>query len=144
MFIKTIPATLLLAAGILGAAPSAQAGNVQVGIGIHGPNGSLHVSGGTSQHYNPGWQYNSWHTCQPGEAIRAAAYRHYVRSPRIERIGDRFIIVEGWQRSGRVTLGFNRFSPRCDLAWMKPAPAPHPYGYRPMPHPHGSYRPYGR
>ena len=122
----------LVAAGIVLATPAANAGNLD--LEIHGKRGSVHISGGPKpshvdgrpprlDHYNPIHRIRG---CHPGEAVRKAAYHYGLRNAHVDRVGDRFIIVEGFRRGSHVTIGFHRSTPWCEVAWSKRSDR---YGY---------------
>lgn len=119
-------------AGALAFTQPAMAGSVK--LGIHGHGGSIIISDGGIRYQEPryssrrhddyrrgGHDRRGHHgrSCHPRLAVEKAR-DHGVRHARVDRINDRFVVVEGRGRRGAdVKIGFERNSRRCDVAWVK-------------------------
>ena len=120
-------AALAIATGLSFAAPSiANAGGVTIELGYSSGSPSLsanhrsHRRDGSIRHYEQRRHYEPrrHEICHPGKAVYKAEDRG-VRRARIDRVGDRFVIVEGRKHGSRVKVAFYRDSPRCEIAWVK-------------------------
>lgn len=117
MLKKIIPTSIgsmVVAAGLMLAAPvTANAGQITFSY----THGKGHVSVGSNYHkyHKPRRSYKK---CSPRSAVRKAK-RHGVRHAHIERVGKRFIIVNGYKRRAPVEIAFERRSRHCNVAWFE-------------------------
>lgn len=112
---------------------AANAGNIDIQLGVQGPNGSIYVSGGHKKHrkhkrHLDHYAYHDHHVCRPGRAVHKAE-RRGLRHVRIKRIGDRFVVVKGRRHGRSIKIAFYRDTHRCEVAWVKRGHRKHDYGY---------------
>lgn len=114
-FIKGGLATAIVGLGLIAAAPQAAlAGQANFGITIKGAHGSVHIGNVKHRHHKYRGHRN---ICSPGEAVHKAG-RQGVRHARVDRVGKRYVVVKGRKRGHGIKIGFERRSPRCNIAWV--------------------------
>ena len=118
MFSKLIKgglASAIVGLGLIAAAPQAAlAGQSNYGVTIHGTHGSVHIGGIKHRHHDRRYGHN---ICQPGEAVHKAQ-RNGLRNAHVDRVGKRYVVVEGRKRGQHVKIGFERNSRNCQVAWI--------------------------
>ena len=123
-FIKGGLASAIVGLGLIAAAPQAAlAGQANFGVTIQGTHGAVHIGNVKHRHHKHRGHRN---LCRPGEAVYKAE-RRGVRHARVDRVGERYVVVKGRKRGERVKIGFERRSPRCEIAWVDRS---HRHGYR--------------
>ncbi len=98
---------------------SAGAASLGFEFGIGGGKGHFLLGSPHCRHH--GFRHHGgrrFNTCSPGEAIHKAR-RMGLRHARIDRIGHRFVMVDGRGHGSHLEVAFIKRSWNCSVAWVQ-------------------------
>jgi hypothetical protein len=96
----------------------ASAGAASLGFEFGIGSGKGHVLLGSPHYRHHGFRHHGgrrFNTCSPGEAIHKAR-RMGLRHARIDRIGHRFVMVDGRRHGSHLEVAFIKRSRNCSVA----------------------------